>query len=173
MEKVAITGVTGDARIARVALIRVKDIPGVAAQISQTLADANIGIQLIIQGIRHDEGNDFSLIISQEDSQHCQEILQGVKSEVGAQEILVDTSVARVSVIGSTVPPGEHRHRSWLSGGDLRSRNHYLGTGRLRYHSNCTGCSTEISRVRDLHGRGRCVHGQSQDRLGRPFLGLY
>ncbi len=103
LEKVAITGVTGDARIARVALIRVKDIPGVAAQISQTLADAEIGIQLIIQGIRHDEGNDFSLIISQEDSPQCQEILQKVKSEVGAQEILVDTSVARVSVIGSGV----------------------------------------------------------------------
>ncbi len=103
LEKVAITGVTGDARIARVALIRVKDIPGVAAQISQTLADANIGIQLIIQGIRHDEGNDFSLIISQEDSQHCQEILRRVKIEVGAQEVLVDTGVARVSVIGSGV----------------------------------------------------------------------
>ena len=103
LEKVAITGVTGDARIARVALIRVKDIPGVAAQISQTLADADIGIQLIIQGIRHDEGNDFSLIISQEDSQQCQKILQKVKSEVGAQEILVDSSVARVSVIGSGV----------------------------------------------------------------------
>ena len=103
LEKVAITGVTGDARIARAALIRVKDIPGVAAQISQTLADADIGIQLIIQGIRHDQTNDFSLIISQDDSQHCQEILQKVKSEVGAQEILVDTSVARVSVIGSGV----------------------------------------------------------------------
>ena len=103
LEKVAITGVTGDAEIARIALIRVKDIPGVAARISQSLAAANIHIQLIIQGIRHDQTNDFSLIISQEDAKHSQEILQRVSKEVEAQEIQVDTHVARVSVIGSGV----------------------------------------------------------------------
>ena len=103
MEKVAITGVTGDAEIARIALMRVKDIPGVAARISKSLADANIHIQLIIQGIMHDQTNDFSLIISQEDAQHSQEVLQRVSKEVEAQEIQVDTHVARVSVIGSGV----------------------------------------------------------------------
>ena len=103
LEKVAITGVTGDAEIARIALIRVKDIPGVAARISQSLAAANIHIQLIIQGIRHDQTNDFSLIISQEDAKHSQEILQRVSKEVEAQEIQVDTHVSRVSVIGSGV----------------------------------------------------------------------
>ena len=103
LEKVAITGVTGDAEIARIALIRVKDTPGVAARISQSLADANIHIQLIIQGIRHDQTNDFSLIISQEDAQHSQEILRRVSEQVEAQEIQVDTHVARVSVIGSGV----------------------------------------------------------------------
>jgi len=103
LEKVAITGVTGDAEIARVALIRVKDIPGVAARISKSLADAGIAIQLIIQGIMHDQTNDFSLIISQEDAKHSQEILQRVSREVEAQEIQVDTHVARVSVIGSGV----------------------------------------------------------------------
>lgn len=103
LEKVAITGVTGDAEIARIALMRVKDIPGVAARISKTLADANVHIQLIIQGIRHDQTNDFSLIISQEDAQHSQEILERVSKEVEAQEIQVDTHVARVSVIGSGV----------------------------------------------------------------------
>ena len=103
LEKVAITGVTGDAEIARIALMRVKDIPGVAARISKTLTDANVHIQLIIQGIRHDQTNDFSLIISQEDAQHSQEILQRVSKEVEAQEIQVDTHVARVSVIGSGV----------------------------------------------------------------------
>jgi len=103
LEKVAITGVTGDAEIARIALIRVKDIPGVAARISKSLVDANVHIQLIIQGIMHDQTNDFSLIISQQDAQHSQEALQRVSKEVEAQEIQVDTHVARVSVIGSGV----------------------------------------------------------------------
>ena len=103
LEQVAITGVTGDAGIARIALTGVPDIPGIAAKISQCLADAGINIRLIIQGIRHDQSNDVSLIVPEEDAQRAGEVLQLVSREVGAEEIQVDTSVAKVSVIGSGV----------------------------------------------------------------------
>ncbi|MDA2927287.1 aspartate kinase, partial [Acidobacteria bacterium AH-259-G07] len=103
LEKVAITGVTGDAKIARVALTRVKDSPGVAAKISSCLADAGVNIGLIIQGIRHDQTNDISLIIAEEDAKRSQDILQKVAQQVGAQDIQVDTNVAKVSVIGSGI----------------------------------------------------------------------
>jgi aspartate kinase len=103
LEKVAITGVTGDAKIARVALTRVRDVPGIAARISRSLADAGICIRLIIQGIRHDNTNDVSLILAQQDAERAREILQQVAREVGADDVLVDTEVAKVSVIGSGV----------------------------------------------------------------------
>lgn len=103
LENVAITGVTGDARIARVALTRVKDIPGVAARITTALAEAGINIGLIIQGIRHDNSNDVSLIVTLEDAERARQILRGVAPEVAAEQILVDTNVAKVSVIGSGV----------------------------------------------------------------------
>lgn len=103
LEKVAITGVTGDARIARVALTRVKDVPGVAARISQCLADGGVNIHLIIQGIRHDRTNDVSLIIAEEDAQKARDTLTRVAAEVGAEQILVDTHAAKVSVIGSGI----------------------------------------------------------------------
>ncbi|MFQ5929520.1 MAG: aspartate kinase [Acidobacteriota bacterium] len=103
LEKVAITGVTGDAKIARVALTRVKDIPGVAAKISRCLADAGVNIRLIIQGIRHDQTNDISLIIAEEDAERSRDILQKVAQQVVAQDIQVDTKVAKVSVIGSGI----------------------------------------------------------------------
>ncbi|MEE8350183.1 MAG: aspartate kinase [Acidobacteriota bacterium] len=103
LEKVAITGVTGDAGIARVALTQVKDIPGVAAKIAERLSEAGIGIRLIIQGIRHDETNDFSLIISEEFAQQAQSLLEEVAQQVGAQKVRVNTNVAKVSVIGSGV----------------------------------------------------------------------
>ncbi len=104
LEKVAITGVTGDAKIARVALTRVRDVPGIAARISRSLADAGICIRLIIQGIRHeDNSNDVSLILSQQDAERAREILQEVAREVGADDVLVDTQAAKVSVIGSGV----------------------------------------------------------------------
>jgi aspartate kinase len=103
LEKVAITGVTGDAGIARLSLTQVKDIPGVAARIAQTLSKAGIAIRLIIQGIRHDETNDFSLIISEEDAPQAQTLLEEVAQQVGAQKVRVNSNVAKVSVIGSGV----------------------------------------------------------------------
>ena len=103
LEKVAITGVTGDDQIARVALTQVKDIPGVAAKIAQCLADAGIDIRLIIQGIRHDQTNDFSLIISEQAAERAEEILRPVAKEVGAQDIKINTNVAKISVIGSGI----------------------------------------------------------------------
>lgn len=103
LEKVAITGVTGDARIARVALTRVKDVPGIAAKISGCLAEAGVNIGLIIQGIRHDQTNDVSLIIAEDDAERSREILQPVAREVGAEEIQIDTNVAKVSIVGSGI----------------------------------------------------------------------
>lgn len=103
LEKIAITGVTGDAGIARVALTGVQDIPGITAKISRCLAEASINILLIIQGIRHNQGHDVSLIVSEDDAQKSGEALQSVAKEVRAKEIQIDTNVAKVSVIGSGI----------------------------------------------------------------------
>jgi len=103
LEKVAITGVTGDPKIARLALTRVKDVPGVAANISTALAEEGINIRLIIQGIRHDKTNDISLIIAEEDAERSAEVLRRVADAVGSAEVLVDTNVAKVSIIGSGI----------------------------------------------------------------------
>ena len=103
LEKVAITGVTADTDIARIALTQVKDAPGVAARISQGLSDANVNIRLIIQGIRHDQTNDVSLIIAEDDVRRASETLAEIAKEVGADEVLTDTNVAKVSIIGSGI----------------------------------------------------------------------
>jgi aspartate kinase len=81
----------------------VRDVPGVAARISQCLAEAGINIRLIIQGIRHDQSNDVSLIIAQEDADRTKAVLHAAAEDVGAEQIEVDSSVAKVSVIGSGV----------------------------------------------------------------------
>jgi aspartate kinase len=103
LEKAAITGVTGDPQIARVALTRVKDVPGVAAKITGSLAGAGIKIRLVIQGIRHDQSNDVSLIIEEKDAERSRELLRAIAEEVGSDGPLVDTRVAKVSIVGSGV----------------------------------------------------------------------
>ncbi len=104
LEKVAITGVTGDPTIARIALTRVKDVPGAAANISNALAEVGVNIRLIIQGIRHeDTTNDVSLIVGEEDAERSAEVLRKVAERVGSPEVSVDTNVAKVSIIGSGI----------------------------------------------------------------------
>lgn len=103
LEQVAITGVTGDKKVARIAFTRVKDVPGIAARISRSLADAGLNIHLIIQGIRHDQTNDVSLIVAEEDAERSREILRQVAREVGADDALVDLAVAKVSIVGSGI----------------------------------------------------------------------
>jgi len=103
LEKVAITGCTGDSKVARLALTRVKDVPGIAANISSALSDVGINIRLIIQGIRHDQTNDVSLIVSEDDAERSAEVLRGIAEGVGSAEVLIDTEVAKVSVIGSGI----------------------------------------------------------------------
>ncbi|MEE9179793.1 MAG: ACT domain-containing protein, partial [Vicinamibacteria bacterium] len=103
LEKVAITGCTGDPKVARLALTRVKDVPGIAASISSALSDVGINIRLIIQGIRHDQTNDVSLIVSEDDAARSAEVLRGIAEGVGSAEVLIDTEVAKVSVIGSGI----------------------------------------------------------------------
>lgn len=104
LEKVAITGVTGDPKIARLALTKVKDVPGVAAKISTALADVGVNIRLIIQGIRHEDStNDVSLIVGEEDAERSADVLRRVAEEVGSTDVLIDTNVAKVSIIGSGI----------------------------------------------------------------------
>ncbi len=103
LEKVAITGVTGDRNIARVSFTRVRDVPGIAARISRGLAEAGLNIRLIIQGINHDQTNDVSLIVSREDLDAATGALEEVAREVGAEKVLIEQEVAKVSIIGSGI----------------------------------------------------------------------
>jgi aspartate kinase len=75
----------------------------VAAKITGSLAGAGIKIRLVIQGIRHDQSNDVSLIIEEKDAERSRELLRAIAEEVGSDGPLVDTRVAKVSIVGSGV----------------------------------------------------------------------
>ncbi|HSR51962.1 MAG TPA: aspartate kinase [Acidobacteriota bacterium] len=103
VEQAAITGVTAESDIARVALTRVQDVPGIAALISEALAEAGVQIRLIIQGLRHDQSNDVSLLIDLENADKAEEVLRRIASDVGAEKVEVDREAGVVAIIGSGV----------------------------------------------------------------------
>ena len=103
LERVIITGVTGDAGVARVGLRMVKDTPGVAATITEELAKKGINVRFIIQGSCRRERQDMSLIIEQTRLEETSRILQDLALVVDAGDVIKDSDVAIVAIIGSGI----------------------------------------------------------------------
>ena len=100
MEEVVVSGVTSDKDQAKVSLIGLPDIPGMAAEIFQALADASINIDMIIQNASQDGTADLSFTTAEKDLDKTVEIVSRIKEKVGFNSVNGDFNIAKVSVIG-------------------------------------------------------------------------
>ena len=66
-KELVVSGVTCDKNVAKVAIMEVPDIPGVASQVFEALAQDNVSVDMIIQSIKRDGVNDISFTVSEED----------------------------------------------------------------------------------------------------------
>ncbi|MBE9069402.1 aspartate kinase [Leptolyngbya cf. ectocarpi LEGE 11479] len=101
----AVRGVALDQNQARLALRYVPDQPGMAAKLFQILADRGISVDMIIQAQRCREHNgiqtrDIAFTVAQADATMASDVLQTLAKEFGSSEIVVDTAIAKVSVVG-------------------------------------------------------------------------
>jgi aspartate kinase len=100
MEEVVVTGVTHDRNQAKISILRVPDRPGIAGQVFGAVADANIVVDMIVQNISRDGFTDMSFTVPRADYQRAIEVLKQVASTVGAQGVVHDERVAKVSIVG-------------------------------------------------------------------------
>ncbi|MFY9114672.1 MAG: aspartate kinase [Dethiobacteria bacterium] len=100
MEDVIISGITLDRDEAKISIIKVPDEPGTAFKILSPLADAGISIDMIIQNISVDGFTDLTFTVPITDLDHAKELLKGVAVRIGAQDILTNDAIAKVSVVG-------------------------------------------------------------------------
>jgi aspartate kinase len=97
-----VSGVAVDKDQARVAIMDVPDQPGIAGKIAKALADKNIVIDMIMQAFHPTIGlNNITFTVHETDLDQTIEILQSLKSELGAKEVLADSDIAKVSIIGA------------------------------------------------------------------------
>lgn len=103
VERRLITGVTYSKNDAQFTLIKVSNVPGVAAKVFGPLADANINVDMIVQNVSED-GNetDITFTVPKEECERAKAALNTAKetSELTFKGILVRDDVAKVSVIG-------------------------------------------------------------------------
>ncbi|MDD2316220.1 MAG: aspartate kinase [Desulfobacterales bacterium] len=100
MEKLVVTGVTYNKKDARITLTRVQDKPGIASRIFTPIADAGILVDMIIQNTRSEGLTDLTFTVSKADFQQAMEIERKVAEEIGAEAVIGDENIAKISVTG-------------------------------------------------------------------------
>ena len=100
MEEVVVTGVTHDRSQAKISILRVPDRPGIAAQVFGTIAERNIVVDMIVQNISRDGYTDMSFTVPRGDHARAVAALEDVARKIGAQGVVHDERVAKVSIVG-------------------------------------------------------------------------
>jgi aspartate kinase len=100
MEDAVVTGITHDRSQAKVSLLRVPDRPGIAAQVFGALGAKTIVVDMIVQNISRDGFTDISFTVPRGDSPRATAALEEIARAVGAQGVLHDERVAKISIVG-------------------------------------------------------------------------
>jgi len=100
MEREAVSGVTYDKNQAKVTVVHVPDMPGVAARLFTPLSDQNIIVDMIIQNSSIDGYTDLTFTVSKKDVGEARKLLEKAAKDVGAQGLLFDENISKVSIIG-------------------------------------------------------------------------
>lgn len=101
-----VRGVALDMKQARLAIRHIPDRPGMAAKIFVLLAEKNISVDMIIQSQRCRIINglptrDIAFTVARTDAEDARKVLEPLAAEMGCAEVVVDTAIAKVSVVGS------------------------------------------------------------------------
>jgi aspartate kinase len=100
MEQAVISGIAFARDEAKVTVTGVPDRPGIAYAILGPVGDANIDVDMIIQNASVDGLTDFSFTVPRGDYSRALQILENVKSHIGARAILGDNRICKVSRVG-------------------------------------------------------------------------
>ena len=101
MEQAIISAVVHDTSEAKLTVTRLPDTPGVAASLFRSLAERNVNVDMIVQNSALDGTTDISFTVPKADLQVGLEVCQAHAAELGAADVLSDSGVGKVSVIGA------------------------------------------------------------------------
>lgn len=103
VEKTYIRGVAQDKKIARVSVMGLENVPGVAYKLFNLLAKAKINVDLILQSIGRNDTKDITFTIADKDMEACREMLEENKDYLQYSSMSMSDDVAKVSIVGSGI----------------------------------------------------------------------
>ncbi|HET7633749.1 MAG TPA: aspartate kinase [Burkholderiales bacterium] len=100
MEQAIISGIAFSRDEAKITVLGVPDKPGVAYRILGPIADANIDVDMIVQNVGVEGMTDVSFTVNRNDYQKALKILEPIKAQIDARDVVGGGGIAKVSVVG-------------------------------------------------------------------------
>jgi aspartate kinase len=101
MEQAVVSGITHDTSEAKVTVVAVPDRPGVAARVFRSLADRRVNVDMIVQNTSQNGLTDISFTVPKSDLSTALEVCNPIAADIGAQSVISDSNIARVSIVGA------------------------------------------------------------------------
>lgn len=100
MERPVVSGIAFNRDEAKLSILGVPDIPGVASKILAPIGDANIEVDVIVQNGTADSTNDLTFTVHRNELDKAKAILDQVAEDLGARQVVSDDKIAKVSIVG-------------------------------------------------------------------------
>ena len=101
MENALVSGIAFQKDQVKFTLHGVGDIPGTAFKILGPISEADIEVDVIVQNVSVDGKTDFTFTVSSDEQATVQNIIESIKNDVNFRELIIDSSIAKVSIVGA------------------------------------------------------------------------
>lgn len=100
MEQALVSGIAYNRDEAKVTVVGVPDIPGIASKLISPIGEANIEVDVIVQNVAANNSNDLTFTVHRNDLARAKEVLEKVVANIGASKVVTDNQIAKVSLVG-------------------------------------------------------------------------
>jgi aspartate kinase len=101
MENVVVSGVAYDKNQTKITIVDLPDRPGIAAKLFDTIAGANIVVDMIVQNVSSDgKSADISFTVPKTDARRALEVTEESAKELGAKRVDMREDISKVSIVG-------------------------------------------------------------------------
>ncbi|MFZ2208821.1 MAG: aspartate kinase [Porticoccaceae bacterium] len=100
MEKPLVSGIAFNRDEAKLTVLGVPDVPGVAYRILGPVSDANIEVDVIVQNVAQDGTTSLTFTVHRNEMKKALRVLEGLRESLGATSITTDDRIAKLSLVG-------------------------------------------------------------------------
>ena len=101
VERMLISGVALDTDAVRIAVLGLRDVPGMAFKLFDTLAKKNINVDVILQSIGRAGTKDISFTVDKNDLDDAVATLEANQARLGYKELHAERNIAKLSIVGA------------------------------------------------------------------------